>query len=86
MTLDAANRRIVIEGRRGRAVLEYPADCAAAIDHLPLMNDRQRAIDQERMDMAAFVYPHADTQPILSITQRGSKGRLTVRVHLERKA
>jgi hypothetical protein len=85
MTLDAANQRVVIDGRRGRAVLEYPEDCAAAIDYLPLMSDKQRAIDRQRLDMAAFVYPLDDTQPRLSIIQRGQRGRLQVRVRLERR-
>jgi hypothetical protein len=38
MTLDPGTRSVVIEGRRGRAVLSYPEDCTASIDYLPLMS------------------------------------------------
>ena len=86
MTLDASARCVVIEGRRGRAMLSYPDDCEASIDYLPLMTDQQRLIDRQRADMEMFVYPHADTQPRLAITQRGKKGTLVVRVRLETKA
>ena len=86
MTLDPGTRRVVIEGRRGRAVLSYPDDCEASIDYLPLMTDQQRLIDRQRADMEMFVYPHADTQPRLAITQHGKKGTLVVRVRLEAKA
>ncbi len=85
MTLDVDKHRVVIEGRRARAVLTYPENCTAAIDQLPLMNDKQREIDRQRVDMERFVYPHGDTQPRLGITQRGQKGRLTVQVCLESK-
>ena len=85
MTLDPAARRVTIEGRRGRATLEYPEGCEAVLDRLPLMTDRQRAIDRQRLDMAAFVYPLGDTQPRLALTQRGRKGRLVVQVRLEAK-
>jgi hypothetical protein len=36
--------------------------------------------------MEVFVYPHDDTQPRLTITQRGKKGTLVVRVALKGKA
>jgi len=83
VVIDAARHRVAITGRRGRAVLTYPADCTASLEQLPLTNDKQRAIDRQRTDMADFLYPHGDTQPCLVITQRGTKGRLMVKVALE---
>jgi len=83
MMLEADRRRVIITGRRGRAVLTYPEGCTAAIEHLPLTSERQRAIDRQRTDMADFLYPHADTQACLVISQAGRSGRLVVRVALE---
>jgi Heparinase II/III-like protein len=83
LTLDVEARTVTISGRRGRAILEYPADCSAQIEHLPLIDERQRTIDRQRLEMAAFVYPLDDTQPRLTLFQKGSRGRLSVRVRLE---
>jgi hypothetical protein len=75
----------VIEGRRGRAILSYPADCEAVVEQVPLENPIWHRIMEERKEMSLVMRRHAQFQPRLSIIQRGRSGRLTVRVRLERK-
>jgi hypothetical protein len=83
MQLDG--HRVVIEGRRARAVLELPADVEAQIEHLPLMDPRRRATDEQRRELIQYGWAHAETQPRLTLKQRGTSGslRLAVNLHLK---
>jgi len=74
--------RVIITGRRGRVEITIPAGTEAAIDYLPLMNDERRAIDKLRPELVRFGLAHADTQPRLTIRQRGRSGTLQVAVKL----
>ncbi|MFI5356349.1 MAG: hypothetical protein ACHQ4G_03340 [Opitutales bacterium] len=74
--------RIVITGRRGRAEILVPPGTEAVIEHLPLMNPARREIDRLRREMVRFGLQHAETQPRLTIRQRGTCGILRVRVEL----
>lgn len=73
---------IIITGRRGRAEITLPADTEARIEQLPLLNPDRRAIDLQRREMVRFGINHAETQPRLTIRQRGAAGKLVVRVRL----
>jgi hypothetical protein len=77
--------RIIIEGRRGRAEIAIPAGTEAVIEQLPLMNPARRAIDELRRELVRFGLRHADTQPRLTIRQRGQSGTLRVAVTLSLK-
>jgi hypothetical protein len=78
--------RVIIEGRRGRVEITIPAGTEAVIEQLPLMNPERRAIDELRRELVRFGLRHADTQPRLSIRQRGRSGTLRVVVRLFKKA
>jgi len=78
--------RVIITGRRGRVEITIPAGTEAAIEQLPLMNDERRAIDKLRPELVRFGLAHADTQPRLTIRQRGRSGTLRVPVKLIPKA
>jgi len=73
---------IIIEGRRGLAKITIPADTEAHLEELPLMNAERRAIDQLRREHIRFGINHADTQPRLTIRQRGCRGTLCIKVEL----
>ncbi|MBS0633116.1 MAG: heparinase II/III family protein [Verrucomicrobia bacterium] len=85
ITLDAANRRAVIEGRRGRAILTWDAGIEAAVEALPLEQPAWKEVLKERKEMFLVATLLGETQPRLTLTQRGRSGRLTVRVKLEHK-
>ncbi len=74
--------KVIITGRRGRVEITIPAGTEAAIEQLPLMNDERRAIDKLRPELVRFGLAHADTQPRLTIRQRGRSGTLRVPVKL----
>lgn len=76
---------IVIEGRRGRAVLSLPPGTEATVEELPLLNPERRAVDELRREMVRFGLNHAETQPRLTIRQRGQSGTLRVAVRLSLK-
>ena len=71
--------------RRGRAEITIPSGTEAVIEQLPLINAGRRAIDELRREIVRFGLRHADTQPRLTIRQRGTSGTLRVVVHLLRK-
>jgi hypothetical protein len=75
-------RRVTIQGRRARAELLLPADVEAIVEQLPLMDPRRRAIDEGRRDLIQFGWTHAETQPRLTLRQRGQSGTLRVEVRL----
>lgn len=85
ITLDAANRRAVIEGRRGRAILSWGEGIEAAVEALPLEQAVWKDVLKERKEMFLVATLLAETQPRLSLTQRGRSGRLVVAVKLELK-
>ncbi len=76
--------RIIVTGRRGCAEITIPPDTEAILEELPLMNPERRAIDELRRELVRFGIRHADTQPRLTIRQRGSSGMLRVEVRLHR--
>lgn len=80
MALDG--RRAVITGRRARAELLLPADAEAEVEYLPLMDPRRRSIDEQRRELIQFGWDHAETQPRLTVRQRGRAGTLRVEVRL----
>lgn len=85
VTLDAAGRRAVIEGRRSRAILSWDASVTATLESLPLEAPAWKQVLCERKEQFLTATLHAETQPRLSLTQRGRAGRLEVRVRLELK-
>ena len=85
ITLDAARRQAVIEGRRGRATLSWGEDIEAVVEALPLEEPVWKKVMQERKEQYLVATLHAETQPRLALTQRGSSGKLAVRVRLELK-
>ena len=74
--------KVIIEGRRGRAEITIPPGTEAVIEHLPLMDPARRAIDELRRELVRFGLRHDETQPRLSIRQRGKSGTLRVAVKL----
>jgi len=84
ITLDAKNHHAVITGRRGRAILTWDAGVEAAVEQLPLEEPVWKTVMQERKEQYLVTTLHAETQPRLTLTQRGHAGRLVVRVRLER--
>lgn len=74
--------KVIIEGRRGLAEITIPPGTEAILEQLPLMNAERRAIDELRREMVRFGIRHADTQPSLTIRQRGCSGTLRVAVRL----
>lgn len=76
---------VIIEGRRGRAEITVPAGTEAVIEQLPLVTPERRAIDALRREMVRFGLNHAETQPRLTIRQRGASGTLSVQVRLRAK-
>ena len=85
ITLDATRRQAVIEGRRGRATLSWGADIEASVEQLPLEDAIWRKVMQERKEQYLVATLHAETQPRLSLVQRGHSGQLAVRLQLELK-
>ena len=77
--------KVIIEGRRGRAEITIPPGTEAVIEHLPLMDPARRAIDELRRELVRFGLRHDETQPRLSIRQRGKSGTLRVAVKLSLK-
>jgi hypothetical protein len=74
--------KVIITGRRGRAEVSVPPDAEASIDALPLMNPERRATDELRREMVRFGIRHAETQPRLTLRQRGASGTLRIAVKL----
>ncbi|MEO6875821.1 MAG: heparinase II/III family protein [Opitutaceae bacterium] len=74
--------RVIITGRRARAELRFPAGIEAQIDQLPLQDPRRTAVEQDRRDLVQFGWAHAETQPRLTLRQRGQSGTLRVEVKL----
>jgi hypothetical protein len=81
--LDAARRQAVIEGRRGRATLSWGEGIEAGVELLPLEAPIWKKVMQERKEQYLVATLHAETQPRLSLTQRGRSGKLVVHVRLE---
>jgi hypothetical protein len=75
-------RRVVIQGRRARAEFDVPEGVEAVIEQLPLMDPRRRATDEQRREHIQYAWSHAETQPRLTLSQRGRSGTLRIEVHL----
>lgn len=84
MKLDG--RRVTIEGRRAIAELTLPDDVEAAVEQLPLMDPRRRATDEQRRELIQFGWRHAETQPRLTVRQRGRSGVMRIAVELRLRA
>jgi len=78
--------KVIIEGRRGTVEITIPTGTEAIIEQLPLINAGRRAIDQQRREIVRFGLGHADTQPRLTLRQRGTSGTLRVAVKLRVRA
>ncbi len=78
--------KVIIEGHRGIAEITIPAGTEATLEQLPLMNPARRAIDELRRELVRFGLRHAETQPRLTIRQRGTSGTLRVAVQLRLKS
>jgi hypothetical protein len=74
--------KVIIEGRRGLVEITIPAGTEAVIENLPLVNAARRAIDELRREIVRFGLRYAETQPRLTIRQRGASGTLRVAVKL----
>ena len=83
ITLDAAHRRAIIQGRRGRVILSWPEGINALNEELPLEEPSRKAVLRERKEAYLVTTPLPETQPRLSLTQPGRSGTLTVHVRLE---
>ena len=75
-------RRVTIQGRRARAELLLPEGVEAVVEQLPLMDPRRRATDEQRRELIQFGWQHAETQPRLTLRQRGKSGTLRLEVRL----
>jgi hypothetical protein len=75
-------RHVTIQGRRARAEFEVPADTVAVVEQLPLMDPRRRATDEERPEHIQYAWSHAETQPRLTLRQRGKQGIMQINVKL----
>jgi hypothetical protein len=76
------DRHVVIQGRRARAEFAVAEGVEAVIEHLPLMDPRRRATDEQRREHIQYAWSHAETQPRLTLRQRGHRGTLRVAVRL----
>jgi hypothetical protein len=75
-------RRVIIQGRRARAEFTVPEGVEAVLEHLPLMDPRRRATDEQRREHIQYAWSHAETQPSLTLRQRGTQGRMRITVKL----
>ncbi|QYM79140.1 heparinase II/III-family protein [Horticoccus luteus] len=83
IALSDDGRSATIEGRRGRARLTWSDEATAVVEQLPLEEPRWKDVMRQRKEMALVVRPLPATQPRLTLTQRGRRGRLVVNVRLE---
>lgn len=83
ITLEAKNRRAVIQGRRGRAILSWAAGIEAVVEELPLEAPVWKEVLKERKEAYLVTTLLPETQPRLALTQRGRSGKLVVQVKLE---
>jgi hypothetical protein len=84
LPIELRGNRVIIRGRRARAEFAVPDGVEAVVEQLPLMDPRRRAIDEQRREIIQYGWAHAETQPRLSLRQRGRQGtlRITVKLHL----
>lgn len=81
--LDAENRRAVIQGRRGRALISWDPGIEAVVEQLALQDAVWIEVLKERKEAYFSTTPIPERQPRLSLIQRGTAGKLVVRVRLE---
>ncbi|MCW5547576.1 MAG: heparinase II/III family protein [Opitutaceae bacterium] len=85
LPMELDGNQVRIHGRRATATLTLPAGVEARLEQLPLMDPRRRAIDLQRREMQQYGWDHAETQPRLTVRQRGGSGslRIAVKLHLK---
>ena len=83
ITLDAEKHRAVIEGRRGRATLTWGEGIEARVESLPLEEPVWKDVLRERKEAYLLTTLLPETQPRLTLNQRGRSGTLMVQVKLE---
>jgi hypothetical protein len=83
--MELAGNQVRIHGRRATATLTLPDGVEARLEQLPLMDPRRRAIDLQRREMQQYGWDHAETQPRLTVRQRGATGSLRVALKLHLK-
>ena len=82
LPIELRNNQVVIQGRRARVEFDIPAGVEALVEHLPLMDPRRQATDEQRSELIQFGWAHAETQPRLTLRQRGISGILRVEIKL----
>jgi hypothetical protein len=82
LSIRLEGRHVTIQGRRARAEFTVPEGIEAAVEHLPLMDPRRRATDEQRREHIQYAWSHAETQPRLTLKQRGRTGTLRLAVKL----
>jgi hypothetical protein len=82
LPIQLEGRRVTLQGRRARAELLLPEGVEAVVEQLPLMDPRRRATDEQRRELIQFGWAHAETQPRLTLRQRGKSGTLRLEVRL----
>jgi hypothetical protein len=71
------------EGRRGRATLMWGERIKAVAEQLPLEEPVWKDVLSQRKDAYLVTTLLPETQPRLTLTQRGARGRFLVRVKLD---
>ena len=82
LPIELRNNQVVIQGRRARVEFDIPAGVEALVEHLPLMDPRRQATDEQHSELIQFGWAHAETQPRLTLRQRGISGILRVEIKL----
>lgn len=83
ITLESAQRRAIITGRRGRAILTWDEGVEAVCEELPLEEPVWKDVLRERKEAWFVTTLLPEKQPRLTLMQRGTNGRLEVSVKLE---
>jgi hypothetical protein len=82
LPIEIKDNRVIIQGRRARAEFDVPKGVEAVIEQLPLLDPRRQATDDQRNEQIQFGWAHAETQPRLTMRQRGTSGILQIKVQL----
>lgn len=82
LPIQLKNNLVIIQGRRARAEFTVPDHIEASIEQLPLMDPRRRTTDEQRSELIQFGWAHAETQPRLTLRQRGTSGTLQITVRI----
>ena len=82
LPIQLKGHKVTIQGRRARAEFTVPEGIEAVVEQLPLMDPRRRATDEQRREYIQYGWSHAETQPRLTLRQRGRAGTLRLEVKL----